>query len=55
MLLSAVVDTSRSIAQTTKRLEKIDLMARLLKQLGPEEIEIVTPFPWVNRQGAATK
>jgi DNA ligase-1 len=44
MLLSAVVDTSRSIAQTSKRLEKIDLMARLLKQLGPEEIEIVVPF-----------
>ncbi|HEY1339842.1 MAG TPA: ATP-dependent DNA ligase, partial [Bryobacteraceae bacterium] len=44
MLLSAVVDTSKSIAQTSKRLQKIDLMARLLKQLRPEEIEIVVPF-----------
>lgn len=44
MLLSTVVETSRKIAETSKRLEKIDLMARLLKQLEPEEIEIVVAF-----------
>ena len=44
MLLSIVVDTSRRVAGTTKRLEKIDLLARLLRQLTPPEIEIVVPF-----------
>ncbi len=44
MLLSSVVDTSRRVADTTKRLEKIDLLARLLRQLSPQEIEIVVPF-----------
>jgi DNA ligase-1 len=44
MLLSSVVDTSRRVADTTKRLEKIDLLARLIRQLSPEEIEIVVPF-----------
>jgi DNA ligase-1 len=44
MLLAAVVETSRRVAETTKRLEKIDLLARLLKQLHPEEVEIVVAF-----------
>jgi DNA ligase-1 len=44
MLLSTVVETSQKIAATSKRLEKIELMARLLKQLAPEEIEIVVAF-----------
>lgn len=44
MLLAAVVETSRRITETTKRLEKIDLLARLLKQLHPEEAEIAVAF-----------
>ncbi len=44
MLLASVVETSRRVADTTKRLEKIDLLARLIRQLSPEEIEIVVFF-----------
>ncbi len=44
MLLAAVVETSRRVAETSKRLEKVDLLARLLHQLHPEEIEIVVRF-----------
>jgi len=44
MLLSSVVDTSRRVADTTKRLEKIDLLARLIRQLSPQEIEIAVPY-----------
>ena len=44
MLLAAVVDTSRRVANTTKRLEKIDLLARLIRQLSPLEIQIVVLF-----------
>src|SRR5580700_7581656 len=44
MLLSSVVETSRRVAGTSKRLEKIDLLARLIRQLSPEEIEIVVQF-----------
>ena len=44
MRLAAVVETSHLVADTTKRLAKIDLLARLLKQLPPEEVEIVVAF-----------
>jgi DNA ligase-1 len=44
MLLAAVVETSRRVADTSRRLEKIDLLATLLRQLHPEEIEIVVAF-----------
>ncbi len=44
MLLAEVVETSRRITATAKRLEKIDLLARLLKQLHPEEIETGVAF-----------
>ena len=44
MLLANVVETSRRVAETSKRLEKIGLLATLLRQLGPEEIEIVVHF-----------
>jgi DNA ligase-1 len=44
MLLATLVETSRRVADTTKRLEKIDLLARLIRQLSPEEIEIVVLF-----------
>ncbi len=44
MLLAHVAATSRQIAATSKRLAKIKLLADLLKQLTPAEIEIVVPF-----------
>jgi DNA ligase-1 len=44
MLLAKVVDTSRRITETSKRLAKIDLLATLLRQLDPGEIEIVVAF-----------
>lgn len=44
MLLANVVETSRRVAATSKRLIKIDLLADLLKQLNPQEIEIVVSF-----------
>jgi DNA ligase-1 len=44
MLLEHVAATSRQIAATSKRLAKIKLLAALLKQLTPAEIEIVVPF-----------
>ncbi len=44
MLLASVVETSRRVADTSKRLEKIALLAALLGQLSPLEIEIVVPF-----------
>jgi DNA ligase-1 len=44
MLLEQVVETSRRIAETSKRLQKIELLANLLRQLAPEEIEVVVAF-----------
>ncbi len=44
MLLAEVVETSRRITATSKRLEKIDLLAGLLKRLNPEEIEVTVGF-----------
>jgi DNA ligase 1 len=44
MLLAAVVETSSRVAGTTKRLEKIDLLGQLLRQLQPDEMEIVAAF-----------
>jgi len=38
------VETSRRVAETTRRLEKIDLLAALLRQLNPDEIEIVVTY-----------
>jgi DNA ligase N terminus. len=40
MLLAEIVETSRRLGETSKRLEKIGLLAQLLKQLSPEEIEL---------------
>jgi DNA ligase 1 len=42
MLLAAVVETSRRMAETSKRLEKIGMLAALLRELRGDEIEIVT-------------
>ncbi|HEX4750782.1 MAG TPA: ATP-dependent DNA ligase [Bryobacteraceae bacterium] len=44
MLLSQLVETSRAIGSTSKRLQKTDLLAALLKQLQPEEVETAVAF-----------
>ncbi len=44
MLLSQLVDTSRAIGSTTKRLQKTDLLATLLNQLRPEEVETAVAY-----------
>ncbi len=44
MLLREVVETSQRIAETPKRLAKIDLLASLLRRLQGDEIDIVVPF-----------
>jgi DNA ligase-1 len=41
MLLAGLVEASRRIAETSRRLEKIELLSAVLRQLAPEEIEIV--------------
>jgi DNA ligase-1 len=52
MLFSQVVETSGAIAGTTKRLQKTELLATLLKQLHPAEIEIaVAGLSGATRQG----
>lgn len=44
MLLANLVETSNRIANTSKRLEKASLLAALLRQLSPEEVEIAVAF-----------
>ena len=44
MLLAALAETSRRVAETPKRLEKIDAIAQLLGQARGEEIEIAVAF-----------
>ena len=44
MLLAQLVETSRQVAETSKRLQKIDLLATLLKQLSPDEVEVAVAF-----------
>ena len=44
MLFSSVVETSRRVADTSKRLEKIELLAALLRQLRGEEINLVVLY-----------
>src|SRR5579863_2817206 len=44
MLFANVVETSARVAATSKRLAKIELLADLLKQLTPDEIESVVSF-----------
>ena len=52
MLLAEVVETSRRITGTSKRLEKTALLAELLKKLNPEEVEVTVAFLSGNmRQG----
>ena len=52
MLLAIVVQTSQRVSETSKRLEKIELLASLLRRLDPEEVEIVVAFlSGTTRQG----
>jgi DNA ligase-1 len=44
MLLANLVETSRRIANTSKRLEKTNFLAGLLRQLHSEEVEIAVNF-----------
>ena len=44
MLLAEVVETSRLLAETTKRLAKVDLLSTLLARLQGDEIEIGVNF-----------
>ena len=44
MKLAAVVDTSRRVGETPRRLEKVGLLAQLLRQLHTDEVEIVVAF-----------
>jgi len=54
MLLASVVETSGRVATTSKRLAKIELLADLLKQLDPDEVEVVVSFlSGATRQGRA--
>ena len=44
MLLAEVVDASRAMAATTKRLAKTEVLANLLSRLAPDEIRIVVAY-----------
>jgi DNA ligase-1 len=44
VLLSALVSTSNQVAATSGRLAKIQLLADLLKQAGPDEIELAIAY-----------
>lgn len=44
MKLADLVDTSRRVADTSSRLEKIDALAALLRQLPPDDVEIAVAF-----------
>ena len=52
MLLAALVETSRRIAATSKRIEKASLIAGLLQLVSPEEAEVAVAFlSGTTRQG----
>jgi DNA ligase 1 len=52
VLFYTVVETSRAVGGTSKRLEKIRLLAETLRQLQPDEVEIAVAFLSGNaRQG----
>ena len=44
MLLSAVVDTSRAVAETRSRKSKVEALAAVLRACAPDEIAIVVSF-----------
>ena len=52
MLFAHLVETSRRVRETSKRLEKTELIASLLRQLPPREAEIAVAFlSGLTRQG----
>ncbi len=52
MLLANLVETSRRIANTAKRLEKANLLTQLLRQLHPDEVEVAVAYlSGATRQG----
>ena len=52
MLFARVVETSRRVAETSKRKEKIDSLASLLEQLRGEEIDTAVAYlSGATRQG----
>jgi DNA ligase 1 len=52
MLLAKLVEASRRIANTTKRLEKAEVLSTLLRQLHPDEIEVAVAYlSGATRQG----
>jgi len=44
MLLASIAEASRRVSETAKRLEKTALLADVLRQLRPEEIEAAVAF-----------
>ncbi len=44
MLFARLAGTSRDVASVSGRLRKIDLIAQLLRQLGPDEVETAVAF-----------
>ncbi len=44
MWLAEVVETSARVAETSRRLEKIELLANLLRRLKPDEVETVVAY-----------
>jgi DNA ligase-1 len=44
MLLATLVETSRLVAGTSKRLQKVDLLSQLIRQLNPDEAEMAVGF-----------
>jgi DNA ligase-1 len=44
MLFANIVEISRRVGSTSSRLEKMDLLASLLRQLQPEEVEPAVSF-----------
>ena len=44
MLLSDVVVVSRAVTATSRRLAKVELIAALLREAGPEDVAIVVPW-----------
>jgi DNA ligase-1 len=44
MLLADLAETSRRVASTSRRLEKIDALTQCLRRLAPQEIEVAAAF-----------
>ncbi len=52
MLLSQLVETSTRVSETSKRLQKIELLSGLIRQAAPEEVELIVAYlSGATRQG----